>query len=82
MMLKPFKVPRGVANIFMIGCVTVKKINEEYSYRPDKILDYYGMKSIGKEMVNNHLSNTSPISCKSGDEYFITDALFNAYFVR
>lgn len=82
MMLKPLKVPRGVANIFMIGCVDVKKINEEFSYRPDKILNKYGMKSIGKEMVNNHLTNLSPISCTTGKEYFVTDALFNAYFVR
>lgn len=81
-MLKPLKIPRGVASVFMVGCTTVKQIDENYAHRPDKILDYYGMKSIGKEMVNNYMSNTSPISCKQGDEYYILNALFMSYFVR
>ena len=81
-MLNPLKIPRGIANILMIGDVNVTTINEALSYRPDKVLDKFGMKSMLREIVNNYMSNTSPISCKSSDEYFITDSLFNGYFVR
>ena len=81
-MLNPLKIPRGVANILMLGNVSSININENLSYRPDKVLDSYGMKSMLKEIVNNYVSNTSPISCQNGTEYIITDSLFNAYFVR
>ena len=81
-MLNPLKIPRGIANILMIGDVDAITIDERLSYRPDKVLDQFGMKSMLKEIVNNYLSNTSPISCKNNDLYLITDSLFNGYFVR
>ena len=81
-MLKPLKIPRGVANIFVLGDSTTQKINEYTKYRPDKILEQYGMESMSKEIVNNYLTNISPISCKSDVTYVIADALFNGYFVR
>lgn len=81
-MLKPLKIPRGVANIFMLGDIDQMDINENLAYRPDKVMDQFGMKSMVKEIVNNYISNISPISCKTGTEYLIADSLFNGYFVR
>ena len=81
-MLRPLTIPRGIANILMLGDITVLSINEKYSYRPDKILDEVGQKSIPKEMINNYLSNVSPISCTQKTEYIIADSLFDAYFAR
>lgn len=81
-MLKPLNIPRGVAKIFMLGNSNEIVINETYNHRPDRILANYGMKSIMKELVNNYLSNISPISCKNGTEYIVTDSLFNAYFSK
>ena len=81
-MLRPLKIPRGIANILMLGDIDTLFINEKYSHRPDKILDDYGQKSISKEMINNYLSNVSPISCKNGVEYIIADSIFDAYFIR
>lgn len=81
-MLKPLNVPRGVAKIFMIGSSTEIVIDETYNHRPDRILASVGMKSIMKEFINNYLSNVSPISCKNGTTYIVTDSLFNAYFSK
>lgn len=81
-MLKPLKIPRGIANIFMLGDVDSIGITEKFTYRPDKIMDQFGMKSMLKEIVNNYISNISPISCENGVEYLIADSLFNGYFVR
>ncbi len=81
-MLKPLKIPRGVANIFMLGDTDEIIINESLSYRPDRVMDQFGMKSMVKEIVNNYISNISPISCENGKEYLIADSLFNGYFVR
>ena len=81
-MLTMLKVPRGVANLFVLGNSSEITITEEFNHRPDKILDQYGMKSFVKEMVNNYMSNISPISCKNGIPYIVTDSLFNGYFVR
>ena len=81
-MLNPLKIPRGVANLFMIGDVDVTTITEDVAHRPDKILKRCGMNSMVKEIVNNYISNISPISCENGAEYIVTDALFNGYFVR
>lgn len=81
-MLKPLKIPRGIANVFAIGSSTVIQIDERYKYRPDKILGAIGAKSISKEIVNNYLSNTSPITCDENVEYVIADELINGYFVR
>ena len=81
-MLKPLNIPRGVAKIFMIGNSTETIIDETYNHRPDRVLSSSGMKSIMKELVNNYISNISPISCKNGTTYIITDSLFNAYFSK
>ena len=79
-MFKPVKLPRGVANIFLVGNSANVKLKSNAQYRPDKILEVTGNKSVLGEMINNYMSNKSPITLHSGDEYKITDSLFNAYF--
>ena len=81
-MLRPLKIPRGVANLLSIGNSSTIIIDEKYKHRPDKILDSMGMKSLSKEVTNNYMSVTSPISCENQDVYTITDSLFNSYFMR
>ena len=79
-MIKPVKLPRGVANIFMLGNSSEVKVMESWNHRPDKILELVGQKSMKYEIINNYMSNTSPISLKNGDKYIITDRTFGGYF--
>lgn len=81
-MLKPLKLPRGVCNLFAIGDSATVTIPEKWSYRPDKILESVGQKSMKGEIINNHISVSSPITLKSGDDYIIVDSLFRKYFFK
>ena len=81
-MIKPLKIPRGIGNIFVLGNSSDIPIIEKWKHRPDKILDVIGQASVKKEMLNNYMSNTSPISLKNGDTYIITDELFEGYFLN
>lgn len=79
-MFKPVKIPRCVANLFSIGNSTDMVITENFEYRPDKIPESVNMPSISEEVVDNYMSNTSPISLRKGDIYTVTDKLFKGYF--
>lgn len=79
-MFKPVGLPRGVANLLSQGLRDDIIITEDVSYRPDKILTAYGLKSFKHEAVNNWLSNTSPISCVNNTDYSIAGNMFMAYF--
>ena len=79
-MLKPVKVPRCVANLFTIGNSTDMTITEAFEYRPDKIPESVNMPSITEEIVDNYISNKSPITLRKGDIYTVTDKLFKGYF--
>lgn len=79
-MFKPVKIPRCVANLFSIGNSTDMIITENFEYRPDKIPESVNMPSISEEVVDNYMSNTSPISLRKGDIYTVTDKLFKGYF--
>lgn len=79
-MFKPVKIPRCVANLFSIGNSTDMIITEKFEYRPDKIPESVNMPSISEEVVDNYMSNTSPISLRKGDVYTVTDKLFKGYF--
>lgn len=79
-MIKPVKVPRGIANIFAIGNSSEITITENWKHRPDKILDSIGQKSMKYEILNNYMSNVSPISLVNGTNYIITDRTFGGYF--
>ena len=79
-MFKPVKIPRCVANLFSIGDSTDMVITENFEYRPDKIPESVNMPSISEEVVDNYMSNTSPISLRKGDIYTVTDKLFKGYF--
>ncbi|MBR4397037.1 MAG: hypothetical protein IKS48_07360 [Eubacterium sp.] len=81
-MLKPLKIPRGIANIFRIGNSTEIKIPEKWAYRPDQILESVGSESMKGELANNYLSVKSPISLSKGTPYVIADSLFEGYFVN
>ncbi len=81
-MLKPVKIPRCVANLFSIGNSSTMKIIEDFEHRPDKIPAKFNMPSIREELVDNYISNKSPITLSKGDEYTVTDALFKGYFAN
>ena len=81
-MLKPIKIPRCVANLFSIGNGTDINIIEDFEYRPDKIPETLNMPSMREEIIDNYMSNTSPISLKKGDVYTVTDGMFKGYFAN
>ena len=81
-MLKPVKIPRCVANLFSIGNSADMSIVEEFEYRPDKIPASVNVPSITEEIVDNYMSNKSPITLKKGDVYTVTDKLFKGYFAN
>ena len=79
-MIKPLNIPRGIANLFAIGNSSEIPIIQMWEKRPDQILESIGQKSMKKELINNYVSNQSPITMKIGDRYVITDSLFGGYF--
>jgi hypothetical protein len=79
-MLKPVKIPRCVANIFSIGNSTDINIIENFEYRPDKIQETLNAPSMNKELIDNYMSNISPITLRKGSTYTITDNMFKGYF--
>lgn len=81
-MLKPIKIPRGIANIFAVGNSTDMNIIESLEYRPDKIQEMINTPSMAKELTDNYMSNVSPITLKKGSDYIITDNLFKGYFAN
>ena len=81
-MLKPIKVPRGIANLFALGNSSEIPIIEVWANRPDKILDVVGQKSMKNELINNYMSNKSPISLHVRDRYLITDDIFTGNFTN
>ena len=81
-MLKPVKIPRCVANLFSIGNSVDITITENFERRPDKIPESVNVASIREEIVDNYISNKSPITLKKGDTYTVTDKLFKGYFAN
>lgn len=74
-MFKPIRFPRGIANLFSIGLSTEGQVAEGWQFRPDKVSG--GMK---EEIINNNLSNVSPISCKKGKAYKVASQAFIGWF--
>jgi hypothetical protein len=70
-MFKPIRFPRGIANLFSIGLCSKQIVGEGYQHRPDKLSG--GMK---EELINNNLSNISPISCEKGKVYSTASQMF------
>ena len=75
MKFKPIAFPRGIANIFAIGLSNSGKVVQDWEFRPDKVAK--GMK---EELINNNLSNVSPISCKKGVPYKFASQTFVGWF--
>lgn len=81
-MIKPIKIPRCVANILSIGNYAELTINENFEYRPDRIPETLNMPSMREEIIDNYMSNKSPITLKKGDTYIVTDGMFKGYFAN
>lgn len=80
-MIKPIVIPRGVANIMKLGnCVEINVVQNWY-YRPDKLIkEATPNPSMRLEIMNNYISNTSPISLKKNSKYTLADNMFKEYF--
>lgn len=72
--------PYGIVQLLKIGNSSEITINDYLSYRPDRVLESYGVSSFANEMANNRASNISPISLKVRTSYTILDTLFLSYF--
>lgn len=81
-MLKPLKLPRGVVNLFRLGNSAEMPITQDYEHRPDKIFSKLNKASIRDELVDNYMSNISPITLDKSDTYIVTDSLFKGYFAN
>lgn len=79
-MIKPITIPRGVANLFILGLATVDVYNEKTQYRPDKIHEDNQISSMKDEIVNNYISVISPISATKGKAEVFAQPLFKSYF--
>ena len=79
-MIKPVKFTRCVANLFALGNSTTISISQDLEHRPDKIPTMLNQPSMKDELIDNYVSNVSPITLKKGDNYVITDSLFKGYF--
>ena len=80
-MINPLKIPRGVANIMMLNdCIKIG-IKQDWFHRPDKLIEEVApMPSMNLELLDNYVSNTSPISLKKNSSYYLMDNLFKEYF--
>lgn len=79
-MIKPITIPRGIANIFILGLATADFYDEATQYRPDKIHSNNGISGVKDEIVNDYLSVTSPIEARKGTGEIFADSLFKSYF--
>ena len=70
-MIKPLKVPRGVAVLFSLGNRYDVKISQDWSHRSDKVLETMNLKSLKYEIMDNYISNASPMTLNKGDPYVI-----------
>ena len=80
-MINPLKIPSGVANIMMLNdCIKIG-IQQDWVHRPDKLIEEVApMPSMNLELLDNYVSNTSPISLKKNSSYYLMDNLFKEYF--
>lgn len=82
MFLKPLSISRGVAILFATDLSVTGTVTDLIQYRPDKVLGYLSVPSIKGEMINNFMSNISPLSMENGESYTVTGTMFNGYFGR
>lgn len=83
MKINTFKLPRGILNLFSVGMKGIVKIDEEHSYRSDKIIkDVYGLRDEVKDFYLNNFNNTSNIRIDSNSDYIIiSDKLIDNFGV-
>jgi hypothetical protein len=73
--MKPLKIPRGIAMLFCQGLATSVMVDEDNQYRPDFLNN-----DMRNEVINNWMTNVSPISLTKRRHYMITDVMFMSYF--
>jgi hypothetical protein len=76
-MIKPLNIPRGVAYLFCQDLFSGETVTADTQYRPDFLNN-----DMRNEIINNHLSNVSPISLTKKTYYMITEVMFMSYFGR
>ena len=76
-MVKPLNIPRGVAYLFVQDLFYGETVTEDTQYRPDFLNN-----DMRNEIINNHLSNISPISLTKKRYYMISEVMFMSYFGR
>ena len=79
-MISPINIPRGVANLFVLGLGSIDTFDEETQFRPDKIHHKNSSSRIKDEMIDNYISMISPISAVKGSAEIFTNSLFKSYF--
>lgn len=73
--MKFVKIPRGVANIFSVNQSNEVTITENTQHRTDRLNN-----GIQDELINNWMSNTSPLRTTKGTRYKKMSSLFISYF--
>ena len=76
-MIKPLKIPRGVAYLLCQDLIYSETVTEDNQYRPDFLNN-----DMRNEIINNWMTKTSPISLKKKDDYIICEVMFMSYFGR
>jgi len=76
-MVKPLNIPKGVAYLFCQDLIYGSEVKEEEQFRPDLLNN-----SMRNEIINNYVSEVSPISLIKHKFYMITDVMFMTYFGR
>ena len=80
-MIHPLNIPRGVGNIFKLCNCFELLCRQEWTHRPDQLInDMAPMPSMKLEILDNYVSNISPISLKTGSAYTMVDNMFKEYF--
>ena len=81
-MINAFKIPDGLALLMSVGSSNDYEITDIVQYRPDKVTKFLYGSSVHDEIINNALSNVSPISCTNGKKYTVSNVLFRNFFAR
>lgn len=76
MIMKFLKLPLGVVQILSVNEYTQFPTNDYLEHRPDKVLELIGASSTTQELINNHMSITSPISMVTGSPYKVMNDFF------
>ena len=80
--MKTYKLPYGVGLVFSSISGLHFFVNEQYAYRPDRVISKITTSDFMKEMCSNELSNISPVTFEPGKLYIVATTKFDALFKR